>query len=230
MTQFVIRDYFPVPIGEAQLPNPEELNGALKTRFLDWEANEPPRTTVPTPVIKEAVYESDFSLFRRQDPHIQRLARFCLGHVGQMVMQMNRYSSEEMQRLRIYDHSWYHITRLGGYTGPHNHPMASWSGVYCVAPGEASASHPESGVLRLFDSRAEANMYIDAGNAHLGNSYAFGNLGWQLQPGQLIIFPSYLFHEVAPFWGADERITVAFNCWVREQSQAIDEPLVRQRS
>lgn len=229
MTKLAIQDYFPTPVGEIHLAEAAELNAALKARFLEWELNEPPRTTVPTAVVKEAVYESDFSLFRRQDPAVQRLAHFCLTHVGEMVMRMNRYSAAEMHELRIYDHSWYHVTRHGGYTGPHNHPMASWSGVYCVCPGEPDTAHPESGVLRLFDNRAEANMYLDAGNAHLADRYAFGNMGWHLQAGQLIIFPSYLFHEVAPFRGRDERITVAFNCWVREQGQAVNEPLVKQR-
>lgn len=229
MANIAITDYFPVPIGQANLTGAEALNSALKETFLHWEQNEPPRTTVPTPVVKESVYESDFSLFRREDPHVQRLAHFCLSSVGEMVMRMNRYSPTDMQSLRIYDHSWYHVTRHGGYTGPHNHPMASWSGVYCVTPGEIAAEHPDSGILRLFDSRAEANMYIDAGNAYLSDRYSFGNLGWKLTAGQLIIFPSYLFHEVAPFWGRDERITVAFNCWVREMDRAVDEPLVRVR-
>jgi hypothetical protein len=29
----------------------------------------------------------------------------------------------------------------------------------------------------------------------------------------LVMFPSYVFHEVAPFYGRDTRITVATNCW-----------------
>jgi hypothetical protein len=29
----------------------------------------------------------------------------------------------------------------------------------------------------------------------------------------MIVFPSYVFHEVAPFYGRDTRITVATNCW-----------------
>ena len=33
------------------------------------------------------------------------------------------------------------------------------------------------------------------------------------RPGQLVVFPSYLFHEVTPYYGSDTRITVASNCW-----------------
>jgi predicted 2-oxoglutarate/Fe(II)-dependent dioxygenase YbiX len=35
----------------------------------------------------------------------------------------------------------------------------------------------------------------------------------KLEAGQLVIFPSYVFHEVTPFYGNDTRITVATNCW-----------------
>jgi len=35
----------------------------------------------------------------------------------------------------------------------------------------------------------------------------------RLAAGDLVVFPSYLFHETAPFYGRDTRITVATNCW-----------------
>lgn len=229
MPPLTIGGYFSVPIAEREMPNADRLNAALKSKFLEWERNEGTRTSVPTQVVKEGVYESDFSLFHRKDPDVQRLAEFCLSSVGELTMRLNRYSSEEMRSLRIYHHSWYHITRTGGYTGPHNHPMASWSGVYCVDPGESHPERPESGVLRLLDNRTTANMYIDAGNAYMASPYTFGNLPFSFRPAQLVLFPSYVFHEVAPFWGDNERITVAFNCWIREADRPVDEPGVRLR-
>ena len=35
-------------------------------------------------------------------------------------------------------------------------------------------------------------------------------MNFKLQAGQLVMFPSYLMHEVAPYAGHTERITVAF--------------------
>ncbi|TLZ04747.1 MAG: hypothetical protein E6K39_13110 [Gammaproteobacteria bacterium] len=35
----------------------------------------------------------------------------------------------------------------------------------------------------------------------------------RLVEGQIVVFPSYLFHDVAPYYGAGTRITVATNCW-----------------
>jgi len=47
----------------------------------------------------------------------------------------------------------------------------------------------------------------------LRQPFIVGDLDLQLQPGQLVVFPSYLFHEVTPYYGPDTRITVASNCW-----------------
>ena len=43
--------------------------------------------------------------------------------------------------------------------------------------------------------------------------YGVGAVEFRLAEGQLVVFPSYVFHEVAPFYGQDCRITVATNCW-----------------
>jgi predicted 2-oxoglutarate/Fe(II)-dependent dioxygenase YbiX len=68
-------------------------------------------------------------------------------------------------------------------------------------------------VLRFQDTRQGANGYLDAANLTLRRPYALRPLELRLGAGQLVIFPSYVFHDVAPFYGRDARITVATNCW-----------------
>ena len=227
--QMTIRQAFAVPIMQLQAPNAGQLNQALTIKLLEWEKNESTRSSAPTAVPRRAVYESDFSLFRREDPDIQQLARFCLSAIGQMAKEINGYSDQEMQQLRIYDHSWYHVTRYGGYFGSHNHPMASWSGVYCVAPGSSLPPEQRGGILRFLEARTTAGMYLDPGNAYMASPYTFGDLDYPLEAGTIVLFPSFLQHEVTPFWGDGERITVAFNCWFRYADQAVDEPEIRMR-
>lgn len=222
---------FASPIVDTTLPDCATLNSRLKELFLSWEADSTrKRSSAPTGVVKVAVYESDFALFDNPEPEIQALAQFCLHHVGYVVQQLNRYSAEEMRELRIFQHSWYHLTRYGGYTAQHNHPMASWSGVYCVDPGDQVPDKPNNGTLRFLESRSTASMYVDAGNAHWQEPYGFGEIAFNLQAGQLLLFPSYLMHEVAPYYGQRERITVAFNAWVREAGTGSDEPVLRLRT
>jgi uncharacterized protein (TIGR02466 family) len=224
---FEVNTAFPSPIMSTQLPNASTLNARLTNLFLNWEQDKArPRSSVPTPVIKVAVYESDFSLFQSQEPLIQQLAHFCLNAVGHVVSHLNSYSAADMGALRIYHHSWYHLTRQGGYTAQHNHPMASWSGVYCVDPGDTISDNPNSGTLRFLDSRTTAGMYLDPGNSHLAGPFGFGELAYNLAPGQLLLFPSYMMHEVAPYYGERPRITVAFNAWLRAANTMADEPAV----
>jgi len=222
---------FASPIVETYLENCETLNSRLRDLFLAWEADvSRERSSVPTAVVKVNVYESDFQLFSRPDPDIAALSQFCMGCLSVAVRNMNGYSNTEMANMSFFAHSWYHLTRKGGYTAQHNHPMASWSGVYCVDPGDHVPEVQNNGALRFLESRLNAGMYVDNGNAHWNQPFTFGDLAFNLKAGQLLLFPSYLMHEVAPYHGERERITVAFNAWMRERGASEDTPYVRKRT
>lgn len=221
---------FASPIIETHLADCGPLNARLRDLFLKWEAEAVrEQGNVPTAVVKVNVYESDFSLFSRPSPDIAALSQFCMGCLSIVVQNMNSYSPAEMAGMSFFAHSWYHLTRKGGYTAQHNHPMASWSGVYCVDPGDVVSEKKNNGTLRFLESRLSAAMYLDHGNAHWREPFNFGDLAFELKAGQLLLFPSYLMHEVAPYHGERERITVAFNAWIRDRGASGDEPYVRSR-
>ncbi len=204
---------FAAPMIETRHPDPGPLNSALRELFLRREGPEiEPHT--PTPTLKHKVFESEFRLFTWPEDCVQALKRFVVGSVVRVVQNLNDYSDEQIRRLRVSNHSWFHITRSGGYASVHNHPMAAWSSVYCVSPGDDEGlGGPDNGVLRFLDARPSASMYLDPGNTHLRRPYGHGSINYRLQAGQLIIFPSHLMHEVAPYQGRSERITVASNFW-----------------
>ena len=226
-----VRHAFASPIFSTHLPDCGPLNDRLKGRFLDWEADSArERASVPTAVGKVNVYESDFALFSRPDPDVAALSQFCMSCLSVVVQNINGYTAAEMANIKFFAHSWYHLTRKGGYTAQHNHPMASWSGVYCVDPGDPVADKQNNGTLRFLESRLSAGMYLDPGNAHWCDPFTFGDLAFDLTAGQLLLFPSYLMHEVALYHGERERITVAFNAWLRERDAGGDVPYVRNRA
>ena len=211
---FEIYPAFAVPVAQDLMPDPETLNAELKTLFLQREA-EGTRHANPNPSLKQqaGVFESDFELFSWPEPCVQRLRQFCWTTLGRTIQALNGYTAEEMTRLQIYSHTWFHVTRHGGFTILHTHPMASWSGVYCVDPGQTPEDRPESGVLRFHNPHHYSNYFTDPGNLRLKAPYHHGTWSVKFRGGQLILFPSWLQHEVMPFYGNDERITVAFNCW-----------------
>ena len=208
-------DIFPLfaaPIGSRRLEGAESLNAELEKLMLARET-EPHRNPYPTHIPQKEVFESNFDLFRWPEPCIQALRSFMLETIGEVVADLSGFSAQEMAKLQLHNHTWFHVTRHGGSFVAHNHPMASWSAVYCVRPGEAVPERRDSGVLRFMDHRPASNMFVDPANVRVRVPYNFGHYSMRLAAGQIVIFPSYLVHEVAAFFGNDIRITVATNCW-----------------
>lgn len=208
-----IGSMFAVPLAQARHPQHESLNAELRALLLSRAAD--PVHANPNPSLKQqrGVFESEFNLFSWPDTCVQRLKAYCWTELGRTIQTVNRYSPEQMARLQIFSHTWFHVTRRDGFVIAHTHPMASWSGVYCVDPGTTPADRPESGVLRFHNPHYYSNMFLDPGNAQLAAPYHHGCWCVKLQAGQLVLFPSWVSHEVLPFYGEDERITIAFNCW-----------------
>lgn len=211
---FEINPVFAVPFAQDHMPDADAVNRELRALLLEREA-QGARYANPNPSLKQqaGVFESDFNLFSWPEPCVQKLRGFAWATLGRTIQQLNGYSGEQMQRLQIFSHTWFHVTRHGGFTILHTHPMASWSGVYCVDPGETPEDRPESGVLRFHNPHHYSNYFLDPGNQRLRAPYHHGTWSTRFRAGQLVLFPSWLQHEVLPFYGSDERITIAFNCW-----------------
>ena len=203
---------FAVPVCHARLESCDRLNRELDQLFLSRETPEY-RNPAPSHTPQAEMFESRVDLFTWPEPCIQELRKFMLESVFRAAMAASETAREEFARLHLNNHTWFHITRPTGYFVAHNHALASWSAVYCVKDGIDPASAPCGGLLRLFDTRAGADAYLDLANRRMRQPFVVGDLDLQLQPGQLVVFPSYLFHEVTPYYGSGIRITVASNCW-----------------
>jgi uncharacterized protein (TIGR02466 family) len=203
---------FAVPLGAARLSSCERLNRELEALFLARE-DDAHRNPMPSHIPQAETFESRFNLFRWPESCVQELRKFVLDTVLATVREATTLLPADLFRLTLHNHTWFHITRHAGSFISHNHPMASWSAVYCVRAGEPVAGEPGSGVLRLLDPRAGAAAYADSSNARLQPAFALAPIDFHLTEGEIIVFPSYLFHEVTPFYGRDTRITVATNCW-----------------
>jgi uncharacterized protein (TIGR02466 family) len=209
-----VTPFFAVPFGFATLENCTALNGELRELFLRRES-EGSRYANPRPLTQRnrQVFESEFQVFRWPEPCVQQLKEFCWSHMLQMIGALNGYDGATIERLLIYNEAWFHVTRRGGFFALHNHPNASWSGVYCVDPGQHDADKPESGLLSFVSPAVITSMHMDAATANLRDPFAPNIRALRLGPGQLVVFPSWVLHDVKPFQGEGARITVAFNCW-----------------
>lgn len=203
---------FAVPFGEARLPKCERLNRELEALFLARDTDEY-RNPTPTHIPQEEMFESRFNLFLWPEACVQELRAFVLGAVAQTLSETTTARPEDLARMQMHNHTWFHVTRYAGSFVAHNHPLASWSAVYCVRAGERVPGEPDGGLLRFMDTRPGADAYLDPANRSFRPAYALGCREVRLEEGQVIVFPSFAFHEVSPFYGRDTRITVASNCW-----------------
>lgn len=209
-----IQSTFAVPMAFHSMESPGDLNRELRELFLRREA-EGGRYANPNPYTQRnrQLFESNFDLFNWPDPSIARLKKFCWLNVMELIRDLNGYDGTTMSRIRMSADAWFHVTRRGGYFAIHNHPMASWSGVYCVSSGRHDANQSNSGLLNFINPFVMTTMFVDAGNSQMRAPFSSQSRAWRLEPGQLVLFPSWLLHEVKPFEGEGERITVAFNAW-----------------
>jgi uncharacterized protein (TIGR02466 family) len=212
--QLEIAPFFAVPFGFARLDDHAALNAELRALFLE-RAGQGARYANPRPLTQRnaQVFESEFQLFRWAEPCVQKLKASCWRYLLTFIGQLNHYDDSMLRRILIYSDSWFHVTRRGGFFALHNHPMATWSGVYCVSPGVHDVDKSESGLLSFVNPAISGAMYLDVATANLRGSFSYNIRHLKLQAGQLVLFPSWVLHDVKPFEGNGERITVSFNCW-----------------
>lgn len=203
---------FAVPFVHVLHPDAVTLNKALQMHILRAEAQgDRYRNMSPAMAIPDGLFESTFDFFASPEPCVQQLKSFCFFWLKKTIADLSNMTAAELDQLTVRSHTWFHISRKGAYFSMHNHPMASWSGVYCVSPGDGDGV--SNGAISFLHPFGAANMFVDRSNARMRLPFSAKNFMLRQQAGELILFPSYLFHQVLPYLGTTERITVAFNCW-----------------
>ena len=99
---------------------------------------------------------------------------------------------------------WINVLGEGGYHRVHQHPGAAWSGTYYLAVGEGA------GDLEILDPRPPA--FGDRAADCLRISPA---------SGMLVMFPGWCSHWVTPNQGATPRVSLAFNVYWEQGSNAV---------
>ena len=197
-----LKSAFAVPIAEARLSPCGDLNHQLETLFLARESDEY-RNPTPAHVPQEEMFESRFNLFLWPEAGIQELRVFMLNCVGQTVMEADDLARAEPINL-------VHVTRYAGSFVAHNHPLASWSAVYCVRAGERFRPARQRNAQAHGYPRRRGRYSTSPTGTQA--AFAWDRGRFVSRRARSSSFPP-LFHEVTPFYGRDTRLTVASNCW-----------------
>ena len=218
MSKLSILTAYAVPLINVEFDDSDALNAELRKAFLEYAAQGDTWANKEPFVQRNAsLFESAFNLFDWNDPAIARLRDQCMAALYRAVGELNQYDDAILARLHVAHESWFHVTRKGGYFGAHNHPLHSWSGVYCVCQ-EGDEDNEHSGRLTFISPYATNTMFVDMASHKLKPPFHTGSWPIRLKPGQLVLFPSWLLHEVTAFEPVNDdglRITVAFNARFR---------------
>ena len=109
---------------------------------------------------------------------------------------------------------WANVNRSGHGNEYHSHPGSYWSGVYYVDDGGIAADPSLGGELEFMDPRGTVPLMNAPHLRIAGNLSAGATERIRPKPGKLVMFPSWVFHQVRPYHGNAERISIAFNLTV----------------
>lgn len=107
---------------------------------------------------------------------------------------------------------WANVNRSGHANEFHSHPGSFWSAVYYVDDGGIDANPALGGELEFMDPRGP-------GPAMYAPQLAYGAAGLSVganevvrpKTGRLVMFPSWVLHQVRPYHGNAQRISIALN-------------------
>ncbi len=137
-----------------------------------------------------------------EDPHFQLLVEFIVGRVAERF-EYFRYT----QRNFFITSCWANLHGRGDGLSTHRHPNSFLSGVYYVAV-------PEGASLLILRDPRPANIMFDIERSE---HTPWNRPEFLVRPsaGGLLLFPSWLEHDVQSSDIDAERISISFNVMVR---------------
>lgn len=196
--------FFPTPIYFVDFDNAGALNTFLKTRIYAWRDREP-NGIVRSNVKQVGAWHSPATL--------HSLAEFTLFR-HQITAQLNRVFADQLYSERHQAqclNMWANINPNTGYNRSHTHPGSLWSGVYYVQ------TPPHCGRIIFQEPRPQAQvMPVEMNTEKQLSAEQWQEVFHEARAGRLILFPSWLRHEVepnvTPLRGIEgDRISISFN-------------------
>lgn len=178
-------ELFPTPVLFSHYDHPFSETELSSIRSLELTRNIGNRRSVDTHVLNR--------------PELIALKSFCVETLQSYVDSVFQPKHELLVRIT---QSWVNFTVKGESHHQHNHPNSLLSGVLYIAAEQDSITfiQPER---KLFSIPPAIN-----------NNYNAEKCSFKPSTNEIIVFPSYLFHQVETKHSDGERISLAFNAIV----------------
>tara|TARA_B110000196_G_scaffold247480_1_gene216492 strand:- start:1502 stop:2158 length:657 start_codon:yes stop_codon:yes gene_type:complete len=200
---------FATPLVVHDWPNSEPLNSELRELILGKESEDGKNSIKRS---NSGGWQSAGNFITWKQSCVNVFRERIESVVSKLLQELIRDLGTD-RSFKILIDSWANVNRNGDYNIVHTHPNCMYSGVYYVTPGQPDSTVPHGGLLELLDPREAAN-FIQVPNTVLDARNFYDNV-----PGRMLLWPSWVKHMVHPFVGEGERISIAFNVNVIEDSR-----------
>ena len=202
--QVELLQLFSTPVAVVVLPEAETLNAGLRQTILDREAEH-----AGTEHSNLGGWQSTWDMADWGGPEMQRV----LAQAKQLANRLTADRQGRQVRIDWRVNAWANVNRSGHGNEFHTHPGAYWSGTYYVDDGGIAEDPALGGQFEVQDPRGVAPVmyapnltFATQGGASLGASEMLSP-----RAGMMVLFPSWLQHQVRPYSGERTRISIAFN-------------------
>ena len=186
------RYFFPTPIYVIDIPEAPSLNVQLEKDIMEWSQKD-------KGVQKTNIKGWHSTTNMHQNPEYKPI-------VDQLFLAIHQiWEAELLDRKPKLGNMWANINYPNAYNKSHVHPNSLFSGVYYVK------SLPNSGKLILRDPRPGPQSILPVRKDMEKPPALWSEVDMEPKAGRIIIFPSWLWHEVEPNKSNETRISISFN-------------------
>jgi uncharacterized protein (TIGR02466 family) len=136
----------------------------------------------------------------RRDPVFAELQKILVRHASKFAAEL----AFDLPRKPRLDSIWVNLLKPGGHHSAHIHPHAILSGTLYVEVPE------DSGAIRFEDPRLPM-MMVSPTRREDGPEELQRFVSVEPRPGLLLLWESWLRHEVLPGRGKGDRLSISFN-------------------
>ena len=198
-----VRGLFATPVAALEVPGAERVNAALADAIL--------RRRVEHPSVQASNaggWHSDRDILAWGGPASTEVIDYAKGMAAQLTA--DRSGAPVRPAWKVA--AWANVNETGHANVAHYHAGAFWSGTYYVDDGGCAADPSLGGEFEMLDPRGPGPGMYAPQLKFTGDGASVGAAETiRPKPGLLILFPSWLLHQVRPYRGTGTRISVAFN-------------------
>jgi uncharacterized protein (TIGR02466 family) len=185
-------------LGRSIKENQETAGGLSRSNFGGWH--------------------SDTDMLQWGGPAAAKLAETAIN----VAKRMTHFQEASPESYEWHLRMWANVTPAGGLNHMHAHPGNLWAAVLYLDMGDdVGSSEDVGGAFYIEDPRFPMSAMHNTAVRMIG---ADGKpqqyeVEFNLERGNLVLFPAWLRHGVRPYTGSRERISIAMNIDARRKSR-----------